>query len=427
MLKYASSRFYSILGLPRGIPSSKMKWVPESGIYPKGFKASGVYVGIKPTNLSKPDLALVSSDRPCAAAAVFTKNNVIVNSGNANAVTGARALQDTASMAKTTDDRVECPDSTLVMSTGVIGEPLPIKKILDHISVVYYNLGDSHEHWLKCADAIRTTDSFPKLSSRTFKLPSSPGIEYRITGMSKGAGMVNPNMATLLGILATDAPVDPSIIKPMLKYAVDRSFNAITIDGDTSTNDTIALLANGAAGGNAITSEDSSDYRIMRDVVTELAVDLAKLVVRDGEGCTKFVTIRVVDCRTTEAARAIAIAIATSPLVKTALHGGDANWGRILCAIGYALITPPGQPATDVREIDPDRTDVSFIPSDGSPELKLLVNGEPDKIDEVRATEILRAEDLEILVRLGTGDKSVEHWTCDLTHEYVTINSDYRT
>ncbi|PFH56129.1 hypothetical protein XA68_17022 [Ophiocordyceps unilateralis] len=446
----STSRLYSGLPLSKGIPPSKARWVPKSGVYPKGFRASGVYVGIKPTNLDKPDLALISSDGPCAAAAVFTKNkfraapvtfcrkllearsnaglrSVIVNSGNANAVTGARAFEDAASMASTTDERVGCRDSTLVMSTGVIGERLPITKILASIPVAYHNLGSLHENWIKCADAIRTTDSFPKLLSRSFELPSSPGLEYRIAGMSKGAGMVNPNMATLLGILVTDAPIMPSVVQPMLRYAVDRSFNAITIDGDTSTNDTVALLANGAGGGNPITSEDSPDYRAMRDLVTDFAADLAKYVVRDGEGCTKFVTIRVVDCATLEAARAIARSIAVSSLVKTALHGGDANWGRILCAVGYALITPPGQLEKDVPEIDPARTNVSFVPSDGSPELKLLVNGEPEKIDEERAAQILEAEELEIVVRLGTGDKSVVHWTCDLSHEYVTINSDYRT
>ncbi|PHH77098.1 hypothetical protein CDD80_922 [Ophiocordyceps camponoti-rufipedis] len=444
------SRLYSALPSSKGIPPSKARWVPTSGVYPKGFRASGVYVGVKPTNLDKPDLALVSSDRPCAAAAVFTKNkfraapvtfcrklleakdnaglrSVIINSGNANAVTGARALEDAAKMASTTDERVGCRDSTLVMSTGVIGERLPIKKILDNIPVAYHNLDKSHESWIKCADAIRTTDSFPKLLSRSFELPSSPGVECRIAGMSKGAGMVNPNMATLLGIIVTDAPIEPCVIKPMLQYAVDRSFNAITIDGDTSTNDTVALLANGATRAKAISREDSPDYLVMRQVLTDFAADLAKYVVRDGEGCTKFVTIRVVDSATLEAARAIARAIAVSPLVKTALHGGDANWGRILCAVGYSLITPPGQAEVDVPEIDPARTNVSFMPSDGSPELKLLVDGEPEAVDEKRAAQILEAEELEIVVRLGTGTESVVHWTCDLSHEYVTINSDYRT
>ncbi|PNP57082.1 hypothetical protein THARTR1_02924 [Trichoderma harzianum] len=447
MLKF--KRAYST-GLASAIPPAKLKYVPSSGTYPKGFLAAGVFVGVKPGNTSKPDLALVTSDRPASAAAVFTKNkfqaapvtfsrkilqskanaglrSVIVNSGNANAVTGVGGLEDAASMARTTDQRVGSEDSTLVMSTGVIGQRLPIQKIVDHIPMAYHQAGDSHRHWLDCAKAICTTDTFPKLMSRTFALPSSPGVEYRIAGMTKGAGMMAPNLATMLTILATDAPIAPSLMNPLLKYSVDRSFNALTIDGDTSTNDTVALLANGAAGGNEVSSEQSADYEALKNLVTDFSAELAKYLVRDGEGATKFVTIHVVDGASEAASREIARAIARSPLVKTALYGKDANWGRILCAAGYALISPPGQPVNDVPEIIPERTSVSFVPTDGSAELKLLVNGEPENVDEQRASEILEMEDLEILVRLGTGDKSIVHWTCDFSHDYVTINGDYRT
>ncbi|OAQ96960.1 hypothetical protein LLEC1_06770 [Akanthomyces lecanii] len=395
------------------IPPAKAKYVPSSGTYPKGFQASGVFVGVKPGNTSKPDLALVTSDRPCAAAAVFTKNkfqaapvsfsrkllqskanaglrSVIVNSGNANAVTGIGGLEDAANMAQTTDQRVGAEDSTIVMSTGVIGQRLPIQKIVDHIPVACHQAGDSHKHWLSCAKAICTTDTFPKLMSRTFELPSSPGIEYRIAGMTKGAGMLAPNMATLLTILATDAPVAPAIMTPLLRHA-------------------------------------SRDYDAFRTVLTDFSADLAKYIVRDGEGATKFVTIRVVDAATEDGARQVARSIALSPLVKTALYGKDANWGRILCAAGYALITPPTHAPAEAEDISPEKTNVSFIPTDGSAELKLLVNGEPEQVDEARASEILEMEDLEILVRLGTGDKSTTHWTCDFSHDYVTINGDYRT
>lgn len=263
--------------------------------------------------------------------------------------------------------------------------------------------------------------------SRTFELPSSPGVEYSIAGMTKGAGMIAPNMATLLTILATDAPIAPGIMPAILKHAVDRSFNAITVDGDCSTNDTMTLMANGAAGGKEVSSESSEDYAALRDLVTDFSADLAKYIVRDGEGATKFVTIRVVDCESEVAARRIAKTIAISPLVKTALYGKDANWGRIMCAAGYALISDPGQPINDVPALVPEKTNVSFIPTDGSPELKLLVNGEPEQVDEDRASEILAMEDLEIVVRLGTGKESAVHWTCDLSHAYVTINGDYRT
>ncbi len=230
--------------------------------------------------------------------------------------------------------------------------------------------------------------------------------------------MIHPNMATLLGVIATDAPIAPEVLPSALKHAVDRSFNSITIDGDTSTNDTVALFANGAAGGKEVTLR-SEDYKTFQTVLTDFAVDLAQLVVRDGEGATKFVTIRVAEAASEEAARKIASTIARSPLVKTALYGKDANWGRILCATGYSLISEPGLPVSDVPEINPEKTNVSFIPTDGSPELKLLVNGEPESVDETRAAEILEFEDLEILVRLGTGDKEATYWTCDFSHEYV--------
>ena len=231
--------------------------------------------------------------------------------------------------------------------------------------------------------------------------------------MTKGAGMIHPNMATLLGIMATDAPIAPDLLPSLLKNAVYKSFNSITIDGDTSTNDTVAVLANGAAGGKEIISDSSEDYAVFQKTVTEFSTELAKLVVRDGEGATKFVTIRVADSPSEVGARKIASTIATSPLVKTALYGKDANWGRILCATGYSQISEPGMPINDVPEIVPDRTSVSFIPSDGSLELKLLVNGEPEIVDEVRAAEILAHEDLEILVRLGGGTEEATYWTCD--------------
>ncbi|KZZ98402.1 Arginine biosynthesis protein ArgJ [Moelleriella libera RCEF 2490] len=446
---YKFTRVYSTS--PGGaIPASKLKYVPTSGTYPKGFSVAGVYCGVKPGNTSKPDIALVTSDRDCSAAAVFTKNkfqaapvtfsrklleakgnaglrSVIVNSGNANAVTGMGGLEDAARMAETTDSRIGVEDSTIVMSTGVIGQRLPIQKIVDLIPSAVHQAGHQHKDWMSCAKAICTTDTFPKLMSKSFSLPSSPGVGYRIAGMTKGAGMLAPNMATLLTILATDAPIAPDVMTNVLRHAVDRSFNSITVDGDTSTNDTVALLANGAAGGQPVSSEQSPDYEAFQGVLTDFATDLAKYVVRDGEGATKFVTIRVVDSASEESARQVARSIALSPLVKTALYGKDANWGRILCAAGYALISKPGQPVNDVPEIVPEKTNVSFVPTDGSRELKLLVNGEPEQVDETRASEILEMEDLEILVKLGTGTQSAVHWTCDFSHDYVTINGDYRT
>ena len=446
------------------IPPAKQKYVPASGTYPRGFLAASAHVGVKPSNTRFDDLALVASEKPCSGAAVFTKNKfqaapvtvsretlrrregsgiraVIVNSGCANAVTGKGGIEDAVRMGEETDscfDEGQNIDGqglrTIVMSTGVIGqrfatvyscvEPtdyfrLPIKKILPQISSAYSDLGSSHDHWLRAARAICTTDTFPKLLSRTFTLPSSPNTEYRLVGMTKGAGMIHPNMATLLGIMCTDAPIAPAALSTLLTSAIDKSFNSISIDGDTSTNDTVVILANGAAGGPLLSNQGSPGYQEMQQVLTTFAEDLAKLVVRDGEGATKFVTIRVTNACRYEDAKRVASTIARSPLVKTALYGKDANWGRILCATGYA---------EGGESVVPSETSVSFIPTDGSRELKLLVNGEPQNVDEERAAEILQAEDLEILVKLSDQPgKEAVYWTCDLSHEYVTINGDYRT
>jgi glutamate N-acetyltransferase/amino-acid N-acetyltransferase len=237
--------------------------------------------------------------------------------------------------------------------------------------------------------------------------------------MTKGAGMIHPNMATLLAIVCTDAPLSPSAISTLLVPAVEKSFNSISIDGDTSTNDTVAMLANGAAGGSVIEGPQSTGFNEMQTTLTDFLRDLSQLVVRDGEGATKFVTVRVANAASYTDAKRVASTIARSPLVKTALYGKDANWGRILCATGYA---------EGVDSVVPEETSVSFIPTDGSPELKLLVKGEPEKVDEERAAQILEHEDLEILVKLSErpGEEAV-YWTCDFSHEYVTINGDYRT
>lgn len=416
-------RFHSVtLGNP-----SKARYVPQSGSYPQGFSVGGIHCGVKKDGKSL-DLALVTSERPCAAAAVFTTNvfkaapvvisketlvqragsgirAIVANSGCANAVTGTKGLEDGKRMGRTVDELLgEKDPSTIVMSTGVIGQLLPIQKIVEGIPTAFKQLGGDHEAWLSTAKAICTTDTFPKLVSRSFNVG---GTEYKIAGMAKGAGMIHPNMATLLGFMATDAPVEPAALESILRHAVDRSFNAISVDGDMSTNDTVAILANGAAGGETI-KEGGAGFQELKSIVTNFSEDLAKLVVRDGEGATKFVTISVQDAESFEDAKQVASTIARSPLVKTALYGRDANWGRILCATGYS----------GVKSVVPERTNVSFIPTDGSPELKLLVNGEPENVDEERASEILAMEDLEIRVSLGTGKgKEAHYYTCDFSHE----------
>ena len=353
----------------------------------------------------------------------------MINSGCANAVTGKGGLQDAVAMAASLNRQytpVPDPNATLVMSTGVIGQRLPIDKITAAIPQGFSSLSSSHDSWLLAARAICTTDTFPKLLSQTFTLPSNPDITYSIAGMTKGAGMIHPNMATLLGIICTDAPLHRASVRTLLKDANRRSFNSISIDGDTSTNDTVAMLANGAAGGTTIDKRTGpKDYAAFQSILTSFMQSLSQLVVRDGEGATKFVHIRIINSPTgsnpISAGKILARAIANSPLVKTALYGRDANWGRILCALGYADVGP--------GHLVPEQTSVSFVTKDGT-HLPLVIKGEPEAVDEAKAAEILAEEDLQILVDLGfdnPDDEPVDFWTCDLSHEYVTINGDYRT
>lgn len=281
-------------------------------------------------------------------------------------------------------------------------------------------VGDSHDHWLACANAICTTDTFPKLVSKSFEIN---GNTYTMAGVAKGAGMICPNMATLLGFFVTDAPVSAKALQQILSYATDRSFNSISVDGDMSTNDTIVAIANGAAGGDLIDNNSScaESYFELQKEVTSFAQKLAQLVVRDGEGATKFITLKVKDALSYKDAKSIASSIANSSLFKTAMFGKDANWGRILCAIGYSDVST-------AQSIIPDRTSVTFVPTDGLEPLPLLVDGEPESVDEARAAQILELEDLEIEIDLGTGGgQEAKFWTCDLSHEYVTINGDYRS
>lgn len=423
----------------RTIASKASRFTPKDGTYPVGFQVGGAHCGVKKNG--DLDLALLVSDRPCSASAVFTTNvfkaapvqvsqqvlkntqgrglrALVINSGNANAVTGETGMKDSNAMVDVTDKSIKSEsdrESSLVMSTGVIGQTLPIEKILTGIPNLAKNLGSTHEKWVECCKAICTTDTFPKMLSREFQIGED---KYKIAGLAKGAGMIHPNMATLLGMFVTDAPVTPQALNQILKHAAERSFNSISVDGDMSTNDTVAALANGAAGGQEIDIDNKERFEKLQQEVTKFAQHLAQLVVRDGEGATKFVTINIEDAQSYSEAKKIAETIATSALVKTALYGKDANWGRILCATGYSGV-----------HVDPSRTTVSFVPNDGSKEeLKLLVNGEPQNVDEDRALEILNEEDVNIRVNVGTGGgQGSTYWTCDMSHEYVTINGEYRT
>ncbi|WWD18521.1 arginine biosynthesis bifunctional protein ArgJ, mitochondrial [Kwoniella shandongensis] len=437
---------------------------PEA--FPLGYAVSSTHASIK-KKAGALDLGILVStaDRPCSAAACLTRNvfkaapvtvttellhsghgrarGFIVNSGCANAVTGKKGLEDAWAMSKNTTSQLPPgPDGvgTLVMSTGVIGQHLPISNILGKIPDLTRSLEDSSKAWLDLAKAFMTTDTFPKLRARTFKLGDRL---VRIAGIDKGAGMIAPSMgppqpphATLLGVIATDAAIHPEALQSALNYAVDRSFNNITVDGDMSTNDSILCLANGAAGKVADEGRESADqmeeitelgnpeeFGIFKEELRSFAEELAQLVVRDGEGATKFVTIRVKNAPSYDIANAVAKSVANSSLFKTAMYGEDANWGRILCAVGYTPLSP--------NPISPTKVSVTFIPSstlsDSTP-LRLLTNGEPEpNIDEARASTILAEEDLEVEIDLGDGNEEAKVWTCDFSHEYVTINGSYRS
>lgn len=430
----------------RHLSDKASRFVPKAGVYPKGYAVGGIHCGVKKDGKSL-DLAILQNTfgKNASAAGVFTVNkfkaapvqvskkilkeklglginSFVINSGNANAVTGTQGMRDAEDMVLVTDSVLDNPtNSSLVMSTGVIGNNLPIDKILGGIpKLASQHLGNTHQHWIDCATAICTTDTFPKLVTKRFSIGDDT---YTLAGLCKGAGMICPNMATLLGFFVTDAPVTPSALQQILKYAVDRSFNSITVDGDMSTNDTIVAMANGAAGGEVIdnTSSCAERYSRLQTEIVGFAQQLAQLVVRDGEGATKFITIRVKDALSYKDAKSIASSIANSSLFKTAMYGKDANWGRILCAIGYANVT-------SANSVIPEKTSVKFVPVDGSDHLNLLVNGEPEQVDEERASEILQNEDLIVEVNLGTnGGQNADFWTCDLSHEYVTINGDYRS
>ncbi|KAJ2302170.1 glutamate N-acetyltransferase [Coemansia sp. RSA 2706] len=426
-------------------PASKQRFIPASGTYPQGFFAGGSHCGVKKNG--QPDLAVLLSDRPTTASAVFTTNQfcaapvqydrsvlnqareareqrvraVVVNSGCANAVTGKQGLVDAQAMGAAGSQLVQKfdaqrgaqspPGEALVMSTGVIGQTLPIDKIRSGVEAI--ELDSTHEAWMRAAIAHMTTDTFPKLLSREVDIG---GHAVRLAGITKGAGMIHPNMATLLGTVCTDAPIAQAQLDAALSFAVARSFNAISIDGDMSTNDTIAVVANGAAGSWTI-GEGSPEFLAFQTALTDFMAELASLVVRDGEGATKFLTIEVTGANSFTDAKQVASTIATSSLVKTAFYGQDANWGRILCAVGYA-----GVP------LDTKRVNLAIHPGDGSAPLVLVRSGEPQlPVDEARASEILKQEDMRVRVELGLGSEEARMYTCDLSHDYVSINADYRS
>ena len=392
---------------------------------PKGFRAAGAYCGIK-RNTSKKDISLVVADNDAVAVGVYTRNlvcaapvvldrqrtpgsnlrAVITNSGNANACTGEQGDADAAKMCELTAAALGCnPEQVLVMSTGIIGQPLPMDKIAAGIESAAAALGDNSQSLRDAADGILTTDTVEKMASRMVFLGDQ---EVTISGFSKGSGMIAPNMATMLGVVMTDARLDPQAAQTMMNAITDRTFNCISVDGHMSTNDTVVLLASGAVGQTPITGKDAAAFAV---TLEEVCTELARKIVDDGEGATHLVEIHVRGSDSSADAFTIAKSIANSPLVKTAITGADPNWGRIVSAAGYA------GPTFDPMQVSLKINDV-----------ELYRSGAPVAFDAEAVSKTMR-ENREVFIELtvGEGESESRFWTCDLTKEYITINADYHT
>lgn len=404
------------------IKTSGIQMIEGGVTSPKGFRASGVHCGVKP---AKKDLALLTSDRLASAAGLFTTNAVkaapvlvsqekiqsqtaqaiIINSGNANACTGAQGLNDAREMAALVARQLGIAEEfVLVASTGVIGAPLPMAAIRRGIPQAVQALGP--QGGAEAADAIVTTDAYAKMAAAQLDLG---GARVTIGGMAKGAGMIHPNIATTLCVLTTDAVIPGPQLRWALRNAVDRSFNCISVDGDTSTNDTVFCLANGLAGNVPLVDHDRV-FDKFADALAEVATALAKMVVRDGEGASKVGALIVRGARSSEDAKRAATAVMTSPLVKTALGGGEPNWGRILAAVGRSGAS-----------VDPDTIDVWV---GGVPVAR---NGIAASPDHAAAAAAMRGPEVEILVDLHLGDGTFTGWFSDLNEAYVKVNAGYLT
>jgi glutamate N-acetyltransferase / amino-acid N-acetyltransferase len=390
---------------------------------PAGFSASGVSAGLKPGGAL--DVALVVAEQTCPVAAVFTTNRVaaapvlvsrrhaaggsaravVINAGNANACTGAQGERDAETTATTLASLLGCAATdVLVCSTGVIGVPLPVEKLLSALPVAASAL--SGDGGALAARAIMTTDTVAKEVAVEFVLD---GSTYRVGGTAKGSGMIQPNMATMLSVITTDAPLTSGACDAALRSAVNATFNRVTVDSDTSTNDTCILLASGAAGGDQIVPEDAR-YAVVAAAVRAVAEALARMIARDGEGATKLITVTVRGAASEPDAELAAFAVANSPLVKTAVFGRDANWGRVAMAIGKSGC-----------ELDSDAFDITFAG------IRVCSAGAAIGFDEDAAFEALGETDIDIDVDLHLGAAEARVWTCDLTYDYVRINGEYRS
>ena len=396
------------------------------------FAVPGVRIGVAEAGVRKAnrkDLTVVLIDEGSAVGGVFTQNRfcaapvqvcrdhlaanygiraMVINTGNANAGTGEDGLMRTRSTCIALARHLEiAPEQILPFSTGVIMEPLPVDRIEAGLPAALADASDSH--WARAAEGIMTTDTIPKAFSQQAEVG---GATVTITGISKGAGMIRPNMATMLGFMATDANIDPSLIQPLAKLLADASFNRVTIDGDTSTNDSFVVIATQKAAHAPITSLASADGQALVAAMQNVARQLAQAIVRDGEGATKFITIQVEGGRTANECKQVAYAVAHSPLVKTAFFASDPNLGRILAAVGYAGIA------------DLDQTGIDLFLDDVHVAIK---GGRNPSYREEDGQRVMKQSEITVRIGLGRGNASETVWTCDLSHEYVTINADYRS
>jgi glutamate N-acetyltransferase/amino-acid N-acetyltransferase len=392
---------------------------------------AGVRLGIASAGIKKPgrrDITLIELAPGSKAAGVFTQNRfcaapvtlcrqhlahgniraLVINTGNANAGTGEEGLKRAHQTCEAVARLMGCADeSVLPFSTGVILEPLPIDKILPALPAAQADLAP--DHWAEAAHAIMTTDIVAKGASRQAQVG---GKTVTVTGIAKGSGMIHPNMATMLGYVATDAAIAPALMQQLVKEVADVSFNCVTVDGDTSTNDSFILIATGQAGNSEITAAASADYAALKAVVSAVAIELAQAMARDGEGATKFITVAVEGGRDHSECKQIAYAIARSPLVKTAFFASDPNLGRILAAIGYAGVTD-----LDVNTLQVYLGDV----------LVAEKGGRAASYTEAQGAAVMREADITIRVVLNRGDAAATVWTCDFSYDYVKINAEYRT
>ncbi len=403
-----------------------MKTVSGGVCAAKGFQASGVHCGIRKSR-TKRDLSLICSATPCTAAAVYTTNlvkgaplqvtkkhladgtaqAVICNSGNANTC-NADGIEIAEKTCALLGDALHIPaENVIVASTGVIGQPLDITPIREGIPALVRELGDHSAH---AAEGIMTTDTRMKEIAVEFTLG---GRTCRLGGIAKGSGMIHPNMATMLVFITTDCAVSAEMLQKALSTDVQETFNMVSVDGDTSTNDMVTILANGMAGNAAITGE-GEDYAVFMKALNTVTVALCRGIAGDGEGATKLLECRVTGASDLQTAKTVAKSVICSSLLKAAMFGADANWGRVLCAIGYSG-----------ADVDVNRIDVAFRSDKG--ELPVCRNGAGIPFSEELAKEILSEKEIDILVELNSGSCASTAWGCDLTYEYVKINGDYRT